>query len=97
MAYNFMCEAAVEPNWGKLHRLLRKYDKLEFFPMLDSGDHHFGLAISVPMKNVGVKAYKQFVSVRKWLSKNFHFKIYDMYYGKEVDKEHIKIIKREMT
>lgn len=97
MAYNFVCETTVEPNWQKLNKLLMKYDRLESFPMLQSEKDSFGVAISIPMKNVGAKAYKQFVSVQKRIIKKFNFKIYDMYYGKEVDKEHIKIIKREIT
>lgn len=97
MAYNFLCETAKEPNWEKLNKLLMKYDKLEAFPIFESEDIKFGLAISIPMKNIGESAYKQFISAQKVLSKKFDFRVYDMYYGKEVDKNHRKIIKSEIT
>lgn len=97
MAYNFLCETAKEPNWEKLNKLLMKYDKLEAFPIFESEDNKFGLAISIPMKNIGERAYKQFVSAQKVLSKKFDFRVYDMYYGKEADKNHRKIIKNEIT
>ncbi len=97
MAYNFLCETAAEPNWEKLNKLLSKCNQLESFPILESSNEKFGLAISIPMRNTGITAYKQFVYVQKVLTKKFGFKIYDMYYGKEVDKEHIKVIKEEIT
>lgn len=97
MAYNFMCETAKEPNWKKLNKLLIKYDKLETFPIFELESNKFGLAISIPMKNIGESAYKQFVSAQKLLSKKFNFRVFDMYYGKEVDKKHRKIIKSEIT
>ena len=97
MAYNFLCETTTEPNWGKLNKLLKKYNQLESFPILEATDKKFGLAISVPMKNVGESAYKQFIHINKLLTKKFKFTVYDMYYGKEVDKEHIKVIRKEIT
>ncbi len=97
MAYNFLCETTIEPNWEKLNKLLKKCNQLESFPILESSDKKFGLAISIPMKKIGASAYKQFVHIQKVLTKKFGFKVYDMYYGKEVDKEHIKIIKGEIT
>ena len=57
MAYNFMCETAKEPNWKKLNKLLIKYDKLETFPIFELEGNKFGLAISIPMKNIGESAY----------------------------------------
>ncbi len=97
MAYNFLCEAATEPNWQKLNNLLKKCNQLESFPIIETSEDKFGLAISIPMRNTGITAYKQFVYAQKVLTKKFGFRIYDMYYGKEVDKVHIKIIKREIT
>jgi len=97
MAYNFLCETTTEPNWEKLNKLIKKCNQLESFPILESLDGKFGLAISLPMKNAGTSAYKQFVYIQKLLTKNFKFTVYDMYFGKEVDKEHIKVIKREIT
>ncbi|MBQ8740022.1 MAG: hypothetical protein IJY79_00540 [Clostridia bacterium] len=97
MSYNFMCETAIEPNWVDINKLMKKYDCLESFPMLESKGQCFGLAISIPMKNTGARSYKQFVSAYKVLSKNYNFKVYDMYYGNEVDKEHIKNLKQEIT
>lgn len=67
------------------------------FPFPESSDNNLGQAISIPMKNVGASAYKQVVHIQKVLTKKFGFKVYDVYYGKEVDKEHIKILKGEIT
>lgn len=97
MAYNFLCETTIKPNWEKINKLLKKCNQLESFPFLESSDKNFGLAISIPMKNVGISAYKQFVHIQKVLTKKFGFIVYDMYYGKEVDKKHIKVIKGEIT
>ena len=72
MAYNFLCETTTEPNWGKLNKLLKKYNQLESFPILEATDEKFGLAISVPMKNVGESAYKQFIHINKLLTKNLN-------------------------
>lgn len=96
MAYNFLCETSNQPNWQKLNNLLKKCGSLESFPIIETSEDKFGLAISIPMRNVGRTAYRQFVYVQKVLTKKFGFKIYDMYYGKEVDKEHIKVIKGEI-
>ncbi len=97
MAYNFLCETTTEPNWEKLNKLLKKYDRLEAFPFLEASDETFGFAVSIPMKNIGERAYKQFVHAHKLLTKKFKFTVYDMYYGKEVDKDHIKVVRREIT
>ncbi len=97
MAYNFLCKTAIQPDFKKLNKLLKRCDRLEAFPMMESSDGNFGLAISIPMKNIGINAYNQFVYVQKELTKNFGFKIYDLYYGKEVDQNHIKIVKKEIT
>ena len=97
MAYNFLCESAKEPDWKKLNRCLRKYRELESFPFLLSDGGRFGLAVSIPMKHVGPRAYKQVVRVHKVLTKTFGFRVYDLYYGKEVDKDHLKQLRQEIT
>lgn len=97
MAYNFLCKATSEPNWSEINRLLGSCDRLEAFPMIESSDAEYGLAISIPMKQIGAIAYEQFVRVQKVLRTTYGFTIYDMYYGKEVDEKHLVILKEEIT
>ncbi len=97
MAYNFLCETTTEPHWKKLNIVLRKYDRLEVFPLLEASEGKYALAVSIPMKNVGDSAYRQFVKVYRILTKRFQFTVYDLYYGTEVDRKQIEVIRREIS
>lgn len=96
MAYNFLCKTTVEPKWDKLNKALIKYDKLEKFPLINYKEGEYSLAISVPSKNAGREAYRQFVSAYKLLTGKFKFAIMDMYHGKIIDDIHLKSLSNEI-
>ena len=54
MAYNFLCETTTEPNWEKLNKLLRKYNQLESFPILEATDEKLNKICAKGPVNTGL-------------------------------------------
>lgn len=97
MAYNFLCETDREPQWDKINTILKRLDKLEAFPIAMPQKDIPALVISVPLKNVGKEAYGQFIRAYNKLTRRCGFVFCDMYYGKMVDKTHLKTIEKEIS
>lgn len=96
MAYNFVCETASEPDWQKLNAEIRKYNKLQSFPMLEAEEGKWALAVSIPMNNAGKETLSQFEEAFKILTEEYGFKIYDMYYGCLVTTAHFGKLRKEI-
>ena len=77
------------------HYALLKYNQLESFPILEASDEKFGLAISIPMKNVGKSAYKQFKYVNKLLTKKFEFTVFFIVFKFLEDDKCFLVIERK--
>ncbi len=98
MSYNLFCETNKIIQWEHLNSRVQSFTTAEYVPMpgmgIDGGD---ALGISIPLKNTGVKAWKEINEIIKILQTEFNFVIYDMYYGELVELNNMEKIKEAIT
>lgn len=98
MAYNIFGETDKQIDWEELHQKLTPKEFIEYVPMpgqgINGGD---AIGISIPTKNFGDKAWEEFKSAIFILAVQYQFKLYDMYYGAEIESGLLNKIKEILT
>lgn len=98
MAYNIFGETGKQINWEELHKKITPKVFIEYVPMpgkgVNGGD---AIGISIPSKNFGNKAWEELKDAVFILAVQYRFKLYDMYYGTEIESGLLNKIKEILT
>jgi len=98
MAYNIFVETDKQVDWEELHQKVMPKILVEYIPMPQNGKNGGdALGISIPSKNVGVKAWEELKNTIDILKTDYGFDLYDMFYGAKIDSELLGKVKQNLT
>ncbi len=94
MAYNIYAETNKKIDWMEINQKLMAHKLIEYVPMPEMGiEYGDAIGISIPSKNLGIKAWNELEGVISLLETEYKFNLYDMYYGEKITFQLLNKIK----